>query len=313
MSMREFFHLMQIVDDFDDAEARYKALLGMDIFGPKHWSDFDKRWASLGTVGREFVFEIMEPSKDEADFGSPLPKFRNRHGQHLHSLSWYYDNDEIGAFAERLTAAGIRVIDPYPDTEDFAGRTKTIFTHPKDSFGQMEFQGIVVGGDSESRMKAAHLDPDWTGEWWRDEFPLGLIGVSHITTIVDDMDRARSFWSELLEGVIFHEETGPDRSSCFVAVSTTIPGREIVVELAQPTDPDSLIGQDQAGHGNIPHAMNLRVKDLDAARAHVEGIGFNIIENSDEAFLIDPADLANGVVYCTTRPLPNDPRGWING
>ena len=81
MTTREFFHLMQIVDDFDDAEERYKALLGMDIFGPKHWSDFDKRWASLGTVGREFVFEIMEPSKDEADFGSPLPKFRNRHGQ----------------------------------------------------------------------------------------------------------------------------------------------------------------------------------------------------------------------------------------
>ena len=61
----------------------------------KSWSDFDKRWASLSVVGPDFVLEIMEPSKVEADRDSPLPKFRYRHGQHLHSLSWYVDAEDM--------------------------------------------------------------------------------------------------------------------------------------------------------------------------------------------------------------------------
>jgi catechol 2,3-dioxygenase-like lactoylglutathione lyase family enzyme len=311
MAIREFFHLMQIVDDFDAAEERYRALLGMDMYIEKQWSDFDKRWASLGVVGREFVFELMEPSKDEADFSSPLPKFRNRHGQHFHSLSWYYDNDEISDFADRLRAADIRVIEPYPDME---GRPKTIFTHPKDTFGQMEFQGIIPDAPIHPDYRPPnHLDPDWVGEWWRDEFALGLIGCSHLTTLVNDLDRARTFYTELLGATAFHEETTADRSSVFVVVGGSLPGREIVVELAHPTDPSSRIGLDQAEHGDLPHSMSWRVKDLDAAAAHVESIGCRIVERSDDGFLIDPADLFNGVVYCTTRSLPNDPRGWIEG
>lgn len=312
MTVREFFHLMQIVDDFDAAESRYKALLGLDMFVDKHWSDFDKRWASLGVAGPEFVFELMEPSKDEVDFGSPLPKFRNRHGQHFHSLSWYYDNDEIGTFVERLQAAGVRVIDPYPESDD-PSRTKTIFTHPKDTFGQMEFQGIHVNGGPAQPMKAAHLDPEHTGAWWRDEFPLGLLGVSHMTTMVSDLDRARSLWTDVFDGEIFHEETTADRQSFFVLLGASVPGREIVVEVALPTAADSRIGLDQAAHGDMPHSISLRVKNLDAAAAHVESIGCSIIEPTDDTFLIDPADLFNGVVYCTTRSLPNEPRAWIEG
>jgi catechol 2,3-dioxygenase-like lactoylglutathione lyase family enzyme len=313
MTVREFFHFMQIIDDFDSTEERYKALLGMDIYIAKSWSDFDKRWASLGTVGAEFVLELMEPSKDPADFDSPLPKFWNRHGQHFHSLSWYYDNDEMPRFIERLKEAGIRVIDPYPDTDDY-GRTKTIFTHPKDTFGQMEFQGIR--GDehlSEDGHFSKHLDPEWTGDWWRDEFGLGLLGVSHVTTMVDDLDRAKRFYTDLLDGALFHEETTADRQSAYVCVGGAVPGREIVVELARPTDPDSRIGRDHADHGNMPHSMSLKVRDLEAASSHVDNVGLSIIERSDDGFLIDPADLANGPVFCTTRALPDDPRGWISG
>ena len=37
MPIREFFHLMQIVDDFDDTERRYGALLAPHVYGPKRW------------------------------------------------------------------------------------------------------------------------------------------------------------------------------------------------------------------------------------------------------------------------------------
>jgi catechol 2,3-dioxygenase-like lactoylglutathione lyase family enzyme len=313
MTVREFFHFMQIVDDFDDAEAKYKALLGLDVYAEKHWSDFDKRWASLAVVGPEFVLELMEPSKDEADRDSPLPKFWHRHGEHFHSLSWFYDNDELPAFIERLRAAGIRVIDPYPELDD-PTRTKTIFTHPKDTFGQMEFQGIRVDSEDGFHRSAAHLDPEHTGAWWRDEFPLGLLGTSHITTIVDDLDRARTLWTDLLDGQVFHEETTADRSSMFVLVGGAVPGREIVVEVALPVPGESRIAIDQMQHGSMPHSLSLRVADLDAAATHVGNVGLSIIERSDDAFLIDPTELHNGVVYCTTRALRRRRgRSWLPG
>ena len=50
MPIRQFFHLMLIVDDHDLAEARFAALLAPRVFQPKGWSDFDKRWASLTRV-----------------------------------------------------------------------------------------------------------------------------------------------------------------------------------------------------------------------------------------------------------------------
>ena len=109
MPIREFFHLMQIVDDFDDTETRYQTLLSPQVFMAKSWSNFDKRWASLSAVGPDLVLEMMEPSKLDEDQQSPLPKFHRRHGQHLHSLSWYVDTDDVVPLIERMRRYGIRV------------------------------------------------------------------------------------------------------------------------------------------------------------------------------------------------------------
>src|ERR1700722_3904281 len=106
MPIRELFHFMQIVDDFDATQAFYDDLFAPATFMAKSWSDFDKRWASLGNIGPDFVLEIMEPSTAPDDLGSPLPKFHQRHGQHWHSFSWFVDGEDMPALIKRFEDYG---------------------------------------------------------------------------------------------------------------------------------------------------------------------------------------------------------------
>jgi catechol 2,3-dioxygenase-like lactoylglutathione lyase family enzyme len=300
MPIREFFHLMQIVDDFDDTERRYGSLLAPDVYAPKRWSDFDLRWASLAVIGPDFVLEIMEPSKQTEHLNSPLPKFHARHGQHLHSMSWFVDDDDMTKFMDRMKAWGVRVISPYEGRTESpdAAPPQTFFTHPKDTFGQLEFQALSSDGHRDP-----HLSSEWSGAYWRDEHPLGLERTSHITTVVGDLDRACSFYDEVLDAPAFHREAGPDRRSAFVMVGT-----ETVVELAEPTSHGSRLGKDLADHGELPHAVTFKVGDLGAVEAHVATIGMRISERSDSTIFVEPEDLSNALVGFTTRLLPGDPR-----
>jgi extradiol dioxygenase family protein len=299
MPIRKLFHFMHIVDDFDVTAARYDALFAPDAYAPKHWSDFDKRWASLAVVGPDFILEIMEPSKEAADGGSPLPKFHNRHGDHLHSFAWLVDADDLVSLAHRMQDGGVRVVTPYGslDGEDGKPGAQTFFTHPKDTFGQLEFQSWTPESGSPPHTKA-----DWTGAYWRDEHPIGLLGMSHLTTVVADLDRARTFYEERLDAPAFFEETTADRTSVYALV-----GDDTVVEIAQPTGTDSALARDLAAHGELPHAMTFKVRDLDATIAHVSNVGIGFTREGD-TITLDTGDMHNAVVAFTTRQLPNDPR-----
>src|SRR5262249_15468000 len=91
---------------------------------------------------------------------------------------------------DKFRGHGMRVIDPYSAiASDKPYVTKTFFTHPKDTFGQLEFQ--TVDGYLES-LDAMHSDgggnglrdprliPEFSSSFWRDEHPLGnRVHVAH--------------------------------------------------------------------------------------------------------------------------------------
>ena len=301
MPIREFFHLIHIVDDFDEAEQRYAALLSPATYVPKHWGDFDKRWASLARIGPDFVLELMEPGIAPEDQGAPLPKFRNRHGQHLHSFAWLVDAQDLRPLAARMHRRGVRVLDPYSVLYQEGpndGEAATFFTHPKDTFGQLEFHGVAPDGGHHRQALPADA-----ATFWRDEHPLGIEGTSHLTTVVADLDRGRQFYEEILDAPAFLEETSDVRRSAFVMVGT-----ETIVELAQPTTTDSPLARDLAEHGELPHALTFRVRDLDAAERHVETTGIRVADRSGDTLALEPEDMFNAHIAFTTRRLPHDPR-----
>ena len=298
MPIRELFHFMQLVADHDTIHDAYDRLLAPKDWGPKHWSDFDKRWATLGCVGPDFVLEIMEPSKDPADLGAPLPKFHHRHGDHLHSFSWYVDPDDMRPMIERLSGMGVNVLTPYVERDPDAP-VETFFTHPKSTYGQLEFQSRPPSEGA----RDFHLRPDWTSDFWRDEFPLGLVRTSHLTLAVSDLEGAQDLYHKGFDAPSFHREETHDRVSSYCLVGDT------VVEIAQPKSEESWIGQDVAAHGNIPHAMTFAVADLATAEKHAVAVGQAVAWRDDETIYLDPAGLANAVVGFTVRAIPGDPRG----
>jgi hypothetical protein len=101
----------------------------------------------------------------------------------------------------------------------------------------------------------------------------------------------------------FHQEETAERRSAFALV-----GSETVVELAEPKSPDTRLGRDLRDHGELPHAVTFKVRDLDRAVAHVTAAGMGLLQRDEETATVSPSDLSNAIVSFTTRRVPDDPR-----
>ena len=175
----------------------------------------------------------------------------------------------------------------------------TIYTHPKDTFGQLEFEGK---GDH-WHGRDPRFQPGWTLAPWR-QGPLGIERISHMTTVVQNLGRARRFYEETLGADIFLEEASATARSAYVLV-----GLDTVIELAQPLSEGSRLAADLAANGEIPHSATLRVRDLAAAESHIEKVGIRVAERGPDSLTLEPADCF-GAVWCfSERDIPGDPRG----
>jgi catechol 2,3-dioxygenase-like lactoylglutathione lyase family enzyme len=301
MPVRAFFHLIHIVDDLDQADSWYDAVFSPQRYVTRGWSPVEKRWASLSMIS-DFALETIEPSKAEADQTATLPRFQKRFGEHFHSLAWFVDEDDVIPLFWRLRRRGIRIAKPggglFSDGED-VDPGPTIFTHPKDTHGQLEFQGL----GERWRTRDPRFQSGWSTSYWRNEHPLGIERASHVTTLVADLSQARSFYEEVLDGTVLYEETSDNAKSAFV-----LTGPDLVVELAQPSSLDSRLRRDLTTNGELPHAVTFKVRDLDAAERHIHNVGVRVAERSGDTFTLDPSDCFNGVLGFTSRNFPDDPR-----
>ncbi len=285
MPIREFFHLIHVVDDIASANERFGVLFGEARFN-ENWSDLDRRWASFMMLGDTMV-ELIQPSEAAEDRDQALTKFRRRFGQHLHSLSWYVDAPDMPALFEAFLAEGVRVVKPGggPFPEGTKDPGQTIFTHPKDTAGQMEFVGVQGGH--------LHFDPRSNEAWAStppDASPLTLVGMSHFTMGIIDPPKLKVLYERVLSAQTLREEG----SSVFLRV-----GSESVVELAAPESAESLLGRDVAANGELPHAVTFLVVDLDEAERHAAAVGVRVLERTGRTLVLSPEDMFGAVVALT--------------
>ncbi len=300
MPVREFFHLIHVVDDRGEADAWYDEVFKPQRFIEKNWSDVEKRWASLAMIG-DFMIEVIEPGSAPEDEAMPLGRFRTRFGQHFHSLAWYVDTPDLRPLFDDLRVHGVRIAMPaggmFPDGDFDPG--PTIFTHPKDTFGQLEFVAL----DGFWRERDPRFALDWSPSFWRDDHPLGIERVAYFTTIVTDVDKARALYEGPLRGRVLYTEASAGVESAFVFV-----GSDSIVELARPTVDDSRLAADLAENGELPHGCTFKVVDLEAAERHIEGVGVGVADRSGDGFTLEPADCFGAVYAFTGRVVPGDPR-----
>lgn len=106
--------------------------------------------------------------------------------------------------------------------------------------------------------------------------------INHVAVVVDDMEKALSFWRDAL-GMDLHELRDVPAEKSRVAF-LPLSGSE--VELVQPTTDDSGIAKYLAKRGPGMHHICLEVDDIDAMMAQLKAKGIRLI-NEEPRIAVD--------------------------
>jgi hypothetical protein len=303
--LEQLFHLFHMSDDFERLHAWYHDVFAVQggWHGPDHYAPSEKRYADLLTVV-DTVVEPMAPAKDVEGWEQmPVGRFETKFGSRWHSIAWFVS--DIFALYDALKDNDVRF---------FAGggvsvaerptRSIPLYTHPKDTMGQLEFieRRILEGRPSGDDPR---FQPGYDARWWVDNHPLGLERLGWITTVTGDVAAAKRIYGDVLGGRQIHEaeSTLTDTQGVFLAM-----GDHTVLELATPLSKDSLAGADHAKYGDILHAVTWKVVDLDRAESYLGSKGIRTLDRDGSTLIADPATTFGAVMRFTTADVPGDPR-----
>lgn len=291
--------VIHVTGELAAADAMYRDVFGGECYY-EGYSPFEKRDASILAIG-DAVIEPMAPAAEEGADQMPVGRFFGRFGAHLHSIALNVKG--VPELYEHLRDHDIRVVGPGgsdPTRMPAEGAT-SIYTHPKDTHCLLEF----VDFGPELMPGCPRLEADWDPTRWRDDHPMHLDGLSHVTVLVRDLEQATRFFAGVLGCPVFHEErsTEAGTASRFVLI-----GSETVIELAQPIVQGTRAAADMAANGECVHAVTLRSVDLDAAVAHLGAHAIGVVDRTEDTVVLDPADTFGAVIRLTSRRLPDDPR-----
>jgi len=115
--------------------------------------------------------------------------------------------------------------------------------------------------------------------------------INHVAVVVEDMEKALSFWRDAL-GMELHELRNVPAEKSQVAF-LPLPGSE--VELVQPTTDDSGIAKYLAKRGPGMHHICLEVDDIEGMMSQLKTKGVRLINE-------EPQTAADGKKYAFIHP-----------
>jgi catechol 2,3-dioxygenase-like lactoylglutathione lyase family enzyme len=289
----KLFHLTPLVDDLGQAEYFFNT-----IFNPlcmmRNYSEHWHRHAAIYVIG-ETSIEPMEclppPAGKEA---TSWYRYAERFGPRVHNLAFYVE--DLDDLAERLQAAGVRITD--------GGSGITVFCHPKDTPGMLEFHP-AKGGHWEQ------VDPRLRPEWkaFRDGYwpqhPLGLLRMSHITIATGDLDAAERLYVDVLDAQPLPEQssTVPGCTSRYFLV-----GEDTVVEMMDPRGTDTVAARDLERVGPSVTGVTFTVRDLAATSEWISIFDTPVAEATEAEIRLDVKKTWGCEYRFTERVLTGDPR-----
>jgi catechol 2,3-dioxygenase-like lactoylglutathione lyase family enzyme len=291
----KMFHLTPLVDSLGDAEFFFNR-----IFSPlcmmRNYSSHWHRHAAIYIIG-ETSIEPMECLPPEpGDEATSWFRYADRFGPRVHNMAFYVEN--IEDLAKRLEEAGVRITDG-------GSGPQTVFCHPKDTPGMLEFHP-ATGGLWEQ------VDPRFRPEWpaFRDAYwanhPLGLLRMSHVTVVVDDLPAAEKFYGDVLDGVSL-----PDQAATIDGASArhVLVGEDTVIELLAPGDGESLAARELARVGPSVTGVTFTVRDIPRAAEWLKLADAAVADVTDHEILLDVEKTWSCEYRFTDRVLVGDPRG----
>ncbi len=299
------FHIAHVIDDLPAAERWYDRVFAPEYMLRRNHSTIEGRDASI-LIFADFVSEPMSPIDTDGNVG----RFHARFGQRLHSIALY--SNSVVEIWQRLRAHGVRITDGRGPVEEEPPERSAIYTHPRDTFGILEFMKPRVGGaggvmtaDALGECYDPRLLGTYSPDFWRDEHPLRILR-SHLTVLVRDIAAARALYVDVLEGrPLFEDErTARDTHSLFVALGAD----PVIVELARPLSDESAEARELEKNGEMIYSVTFRLEDLDAGIAHLRKCGLEPAQRRDGSAVLDPSQALGAVFGFSGEDVPNDPR-----
>jgi methylmalonyl-CoA/ethylmalonyl-CoA epimerase len=123
--IKKIAHIAIAVPDLEAAAKFYAEQLGLKLTG-KETVPHRKVTVGFIQIG-ETKIELVQPDAPDA----PVAKFIAERGPGLHHIC--FEVDDVDAEFQRLSGAGVKIVDPAP--QPGADGTKTFFIHPKATGG----------------------------------------------------------------------------------------------------------------------------------------------------------------------------------
>ncbi len=289
----KLFHLTHVVSDLDAVDKWYDDVFAVTRFY-HGYAKAAGRDASLIAIG-DVIMEPMTPARVANLRNQSVKRFHDRFGQHFHSIAWYVD--DVPEISTHLDKHQLRLWDVVgnrvtPPNEKFA-----VWTHPKESHGQLEF--AVIGSNTID----PRLQPAWSSEFWRERHPLGIERASHLTAVVTDVSAAKRFYSEVLGAKVIDERSTPIKQSAFVAV-----GEDTVVELAQPISSNTPEARDLEKNGEGFFALTFKTRNISKAADFLRSKQLRPDHDGDGSIVLGQDQAFGMTIGFTERSIPNDPR-----
>jgi catechol 2,3-dioxygenase-like lactoylglutathione lyase family enzyme len=276
------FHLTQVVDDLDEADAWYDR-----VFAPfrtyRGYMEEAFRVASAFCIA-DHVNELVQLADVPGAESSPIGRFRARFGSRLHSIAWFVD--DVAAAHRTLTDHGVRIFDVTGrpvDRDEQAAELGYIWTHPRDSHGLLEFARPPGRFSLDGRFQ-----PFWPTAvaYWRDVHPLGVTGPLGLTFSVTDFDGAAAFYEDVL---------GAAPVPCDAGYAFAV-GESTTVELRDKQSDPRLRAFGDGIFGATFHTV-----DLDRAARHLAAVGV-LAREHDGALVIDPEHALGATITLAAMP-----------
>jgi catechol 2,3-dioxygenase-like lactoylglutathione lyase family enzyme len=247
-------HVNQLVDDFAAARAFYARVFGAQEYWTGH-DEAERRDASLFVVG-DVCIELFAPRDRTSLLGASLQRF----GNSWHSLEFQVADLEAARAA--LVERGVRIPTYRPG--------EFLMVHPGDCHGLLlELCPLEMEGDP-------RIEPGWSAAPWRDEHPLGVAGLHSVGVAVRDLPAARDWLTGLLGTTPAYQESRPGIGADVVGV----PMGDTVLELVAARVPESPVADYVGRFGQRLRSIELGVRDVAGAVAHLEGAGLRVVDGS---------------------------------
>lgn len=264
-------HINHIVADYDEALSHYCDLFGGQFLmkiGANPFTD-----GCLIDVGGEII-EILAPKVLDKAEGKQLTKY----GPHYQGIEFWVPSTADAR--EAVTARGIRLM---------INRDDDFFTMAADT------QGVVLqifdGNWHRDPPPENYSNAKRPASWWRDEHPIGIVGLAHMSFATRDLETARAFWLDLTGGRVTYRAPRPNATATSIGLDIGIP-----VELLAPTG-DGTLSAYLDRYGPRIRATTFRVRDLDQTATYFKSRGIELIAGDVDGSLMIPPEENLMVVF----------------